>query len=179
LRLKDVIGNPLAIDLKRYAKSPDYESRVAFIDQFHADFANMVKAYAGKAKKVYVFIDDLDRCAVPKSAELMQALNLMLAQSSRLIYILGMDREKVAAAYAAKDAPLLLYLAPTRILPAAPLENGFNAAAGLEYGYAFVEKFVQLPFHVPHPTEEDVERLLASLGSVRRDGQAETLKPAC
>jgi len=172
-RLTKLLGNPLAIDLKRYAKSPDYEGRVAFIEQFHKDFEKVVEAYAGKAKKVYVFIDDLDRCEVPKSAELMQALNLMLSQSARLIYILGMDREKVAAAYAAKDANLLPFLAPSPTLPGTPLENSYNAVVGLEYGYAFVEKFVQLPFHVPQPTKDDVERLLASLETAEVRDQAE------
>jgi Cdc6-like AAA superfamily ATPase len=169
-KLTDLVGNPLAIDLRRYAKSPDYEGRVAFIEQFHEDFEHIVKAYAGRANKVYVFIDDLDRCAVPKSAELMQALNLMLSQSDQLIYILGMDREKVAAAYAAKDADLLPFLAPASTLPETLLkENGYgrvvglDRVVGLEYGYAFVEKFVQVPFQVPRPTEDDVRNLLDSL----------------
>jgi hypothetical protein len=171
-RLTDLVGNPLAIDLRRYAKSPDYEGRVAFIERFHEDFEHVVEAYAGRANKVYVFIDDLDRCAVPKSAELMQALNLMLSQSTQLIYILGMDREKVAAAYAAKDADLLPFLTPASTLPGTLLkENGYgrvvglDRVVGLEYGYAFVEKFIQVPFQVPQPTEGDVRRLLASLES--------------
>jgi Cdc6-like AAA superfamily ATPase len=165
--LTNLVGNPLAIDLKRYAKSPDYEGRVAFIEQFHEDFEHIVEVYAGQAKKVYVFIDDLDRCEVPKSAELMQALNLMLSQSARLIYILGMDREKVAAAYAAKDADLLPFLAPASTLLGTSLENSYDRVVGLEYGYAFVEKFVQLPFRVPQPTKDDVRHLLDSLETAR------------
>jgi hypothetical protein len=36
-----------------------------------------VKTYA-EGSRVYVFVDDLDRCEVPKAAELMQALNLLI-----------------------------------------------------------------------------------------------------
>jgi hypothetical protein len=35
----------------------------------------MVECYA-QDETVFVFIDDLDRCEAPKSAELMKALNL-------------------------------------------------------------------------------------------------------
>ena len=34
--------------------------------------------------KVFVFIDDLDRCEVPKAADLMQALNLMISNDPHL-----------------------------------------------------------------------------------------------
>src|SRR5262249_53126413 len=74
LKLKDLIGNPIKIDLKQHLDTPNYQSRVAFIDQFHDDFAKVVDVYGG-GDKVYVFIDDLDRCEVPKAADLMQALN--------------------------------------------------------------------------------------------------------
>ena len=163
--LRKVIGNPLAINLKRYAASPDYASRIAFIEEFHEDFDKIVKTYAENAKKVYVFIDDLDRCEVPKAAELMHGLNLMLSESTRLIYIIGMDREKVAAGYAAKHRNPLPFLAPVPVVRGTPVENSFDPVAGLAYGYAFVEKFVQLPFQVPQPAPNDVKRLLGKLGS--------------
>jgi len=171
-KLSCLVGNPLAIRLQRYATSPDYESRVAFIEQFHEDFGKILKVYAGRASKVYVFIDDLDRCEVPKAAELMQALNLMLSESELLVYVIGMDREQVAAGYAVKHSALLPFLAPTLTLPGTPVQDSFDAAADLDYGYAFIEKFIQLPFHVPQPTDEDVERLLDDLSTQIDDAGA-------
>ena len=50
------------------------------IDKLHEDFERIVKCYA-HGKKLFVFIDDLDRCDVPKSAEMMQAVNLLLSDS--------------------------------------------------------------------------------------------------
>jgi len=49
-----------------------------------------------------VFIDDLDRCEVPKAADLMQAINLMIGDGSPLFFIIGLDRGKVAASIAFK-----------------------------------------------------------------------------
>jgi hypothetical protein len=104
-QLKKMIGDPKK-ELVQYLKSPNYESQVAFIEKFHQDFKKVVDAYVGN-DKVYVFIDDLDRCELPKSAELMQALNLMISEDPSIIFILGMDREKVAAGLAVKYEKLL------------------------------------------------------------------------
>lgn len=86
VRLRDLIGDP-KLDIRKYLESPDYNKEVAFVDQFHQDFKKIVDAYTQKNQKVYVFIDDLDRCEVPKSAELMQAINLMISNDPRIIFI--------------------------------------------------------------------------------------------
>ena len=104
--IKDI--SPLKRDIRRYAQSPDYEGRVAFIRRFHQDFKKIVSAYA-EDETVYVFVDDLDRCQVPKAADLMQALNLMIGNDPRIVFLIGMDREKVAAGLAVKHEKLLPY----------------------------------------------------------------------
>ncbi|HEX8069233.1 MAG TPA: P-loop NTPase fold protein [Pyrinomonadaceae bacterium] len=180
-KLRDYVGDPLAVNLKQHIASPNYDGRVSFVESFHEDFARIIETYAGE-DKVYVFIDDLDRCDVPKAADLMQALNLMIADSPQLIFVIGMDREKVAAGLAVKYEKLLPYLAPS--VPAAPdktdapaPQTAVAAAAnsgsgagdgsvpnnGLEFGYGFIEKFIQLPFRIPEPTEPDLRRLLNTL----------------
>ncbi len=161
LKLRDLIGNPLKINLKQHLDTPDYHSRVAFIEQFHADFAKVVDVYGG-GQKVYVFIDDLDRCEVPKAADLMQALNLMISDSSQLIFIMGMDREKVAAGLAVKFEKLLAYLAPA-MAKKPDNQKQIDPVVGLEYGYSFIEKFVQLPFLVPQASGDQVDGFLKEL----------------
>ena len=145
IKLKDLVGSPLDVDLKKWLRSPGYAERVSFVEQFHKDFAKIVEAYAGR-ETVFVFVDDLDRCEVPRAADLMQALNLLMSRDPRLIFIAGMDRQKVAAGLAVKYEKLLPYLGP-----------------GIEFGYAFIEKFVQIPFLLPRPAPKDVERFLDTL----------------
>ncbi len=176
-KTKELLGSPLEIGLRKYLRSPDYQDRVSFVERFHEDFDRIVKAYAGD-RKVYVFIDDLDRCEIPKAADLMQALNLLIADDPRLIFIVGMDREKVAAGLAVKYEKLLPYLM-TQDTSASPDGRGpwplpepqgpqpsLEAATrrfGLEYGYTFLEKFIQLPFRVPAPQPSDLGRFLATI----------------
>src|SRR5262249_50620788 len=100
-KVAETVGNPLHNDLTKYMKDPHFEGKSAFIEEFHQDFSRLVQIYLGK-NRVFVFVDDLDRCDVPKAADLMQALNLLISNSAPVFYILGLDREKIAAGLAAK-----------------------------------------------------------------------------
>lgn len=159
--LSPYLTNPFEIDLKKYIKSPNYEDRVSFIERFHEDFSRVVAALAGN-RTVFVFIDDLDRCEAPRAADLMQALNLMISENPQLIFILGMDREKVAAGLAVKNEKSLPYLLSLQSSTAEQTAN-LRIRRGLEYGYEFIEKFVQIPFLVPKPTRLQFAQLLQSL----------------
>jgi hypothetical protein len=129
--------------LEKYIDKPDYKGKAAFVDAFSDDFAKTIAAYApDKDAKVFVFIDDLDRCEAPKAADLMQAMNLMIGDGNSLIFILGLDRTKVAAAIAFKFRDIIPYLDPSLVLA--------NPAPGIRsFGDAFLEKFIQLSFRLP------------------------------
>jgi formylglycine-generating enzyme required for sulfatase activity len=76
-----------------------------------------------------------------------------------------MDREKVAASLAVKYENILKYLPSetTEIDPDILARRSANK--GLAYGYTFIEKFVQLPFLVPQPSQSDFERFLTQLAT--------------
>ncbi len=174
IKIKGFVGSPLDIDLKKHLRSPDYVGRIAFIENFHKDFTKIVNAYAGQ-DKVYVFIDDLDRCEVPKAAELMQALNLMISNDPQLIFIIGMDREKVAAGLAVKYENLLPYLSSLQTMPDDSVSPTLDQLRGLEYGYSFIEKFIQLPFLVPRPVELNLQSLLKKISSRPKTDEAKSV----
>lgn len=161
--LKKLLGNSVS-DLKKCIKKPDYENRTTFIEEFHEDFKNIVECYA-PGEKVFVFIEDLDRCEVPKAADLMQALNLMISNDPHLIFIIGMDRFKVASGFAVKYEKLLPYLQSSKENSKKEnskkfsLQNG-DYYKGLEYGYEFLEKFIQISFLVPQPGIKELQNLL-------------------
>lgn len=172
-KIKELLINPLSLDVKKHISAPNYQQRATFLDEFHDDFNKIIEAYAGKgdeARKVFVFIDDLDRCEVPKSAELMQALNLMLSETPQLFFIIGMDREKVAAGLAVKHEKLLGYLYP------APKNADGNANPGLEFGFEFIEKFIQVPFKVPQPRGDDIGNLITALGGKMTENKSSNSK---
>ncbi len=149
------LGKRLEIRLEKYLDKPDYDKRTAFIESFHEDFSRMVRAYAGK-DKIFVFVDDLDRCDVPRAAELMQAINLMIGDNP-IIFIVGMDREKVAAGITLKFEKLLPYLR------GAPESGMASARHPSSFGYSYLEKFIQITFRVPRTSEQGIEVFLDSL----------------
>jgi hypothetical protein len=140
-KAKKIFGNPLSYDLSKYVRNLKYEEKVAFIDRFQEDFADIVKSYVGDKGRIFVFIDDLDRCEVPRAADLLQAINLLLsADQGNLFFILGLDREMVAAGIAAKNNKILPYLAAGRT--AATPDKLDIHHVGVEYAYNFMEKFI-------------------------------------
>lgn len=135
---------------------------------------------AWRQDRVMVFIDDLDRCEAPKAAEVLQSLHLMLnsaragaladdkkwAKPPGIICVLGMDREKVAAAVAAKHDKLLPVLLEMRENPEA------NRRAALGFGHEFLEKFVQLTLHLPGMVGDDEEQFLRGITGWNGKGEA-------
>jgi tetratricopeptide (TPR) repeat protein len=152
---------PLSVNLEKYLTKPDYQGRVAFIETFHEDFARLVEAYA-KHKRIFVFVDDLDRCDVPRAAELMQAINLMIGDAGDLVFILGMDREKVAAGIVQKYKDLLPFIPE---YAAAGSSQG-NQTGALYFGYAYLEKFIQISFSLPVMSDQAaIRHFLSGIGS--------------
>ncbi len=165
-KIPSILGSP-KLNLIKYLKSPNYNKQSAFIEEFHEDFAKIVDAYIGDGK-VFVFIDDLDRCEHPKAADLMQAINLMIADDPSVVFILGMDREKVAASLAVKYEQILAYL-PSETQEIDPdILARRNLDRGLAYGYSFIEKFVQLPFQIPQPSLKDFDQFFEQLTASKK-----------
>lgn len=154
-KITDIFGNPLTIDLSKYISRPDYSGHSSFIEAFHADFDKAVKVWAFNKKKVYVFIDDLDRAEIPKAAELMQGLNMMISDSPKIIFIIGMDRAKVAAGVAAKYKDMLKFFVSSN--------SSSEVRQALIFGSSFLQKFIQLSFRIPVPTPKDVKKFIDSI----------------
>jgi len=167
----DIVGNPLRFDLKKHIQNLNYAERIGFIEKFHSDFKKIVDVYA-KGEKVFVFIDDLDRCKVPKAADMMQAMNLMIGADERLIFIVGMDRQKIAAGLAVKFEKLLPYI---QLNNQDQFEHN-KTRVGIKFGYDFIEKFIQLPFRVPIPGAKKVETFLKKLKEEKEDRNSESGK---
>lgn len=170
LQLSSALGNPLVPAIRKYLTRQDAAGRLGYVEGFQKQFGQMARAYAG-TRRIFVFVDDLDRCEVAKAASLMQSINLMLGDPElNAVFLLGMDREKVAAGMAVKHAALLPYLNARELLGQLE-ENGaqsknvdaLQCLLGLEFGYSFIEKFIQLPFRLPQPGDEGMERYLCNL----------------
>ncbi|MGD1714200.1 GUN4 domain-containing protein [Dapis sp. BLCC M172] len=164
--LKDLIGDQ-KMDLTQYLEHPDYDKQVAFIEKFHEDFSKIVDAYVGENEKIYVFIDDLDRCELGKSADLLQALNMMISNDPKIIFILGMDREKIAAAISFKQRNVIPFLASAITENQAKENENQKLSTKVDYGFSFLEKFVQLSFSVPAPSQKTLDSFVEKISEIK------------
>lgn len=169
------LGSPLKLDMDHLISGAARTVPPDELHRFHQDFRRLLRAYLPPPnpgqparRTVIVFIDDLDRCEAPKAADLLQSLHLLMdleedekppLQTSTtdgpqpgLIYILGMDREKVAAAVAAKHEKLLdlLYDPPTG-------QTKITRTQKMSFGHEFLEKFINLTLHLPAMQGRDLE----------------------
>lgn len=145
------------LDMSRYVRNMDYNAKVAFLPKFHEGFRVIINALVPDTeRRIFVFVDDLDRCDVPKAADLMQAISMMIPKDPRLIFILGMDSEKVAAGLAVKHQSLLQYYADGND------DNGLKES-GMKYGKEFLEKFIQVTFTLPKPSQDYLDKYIDSL----------------
>lgn len=165
IKMKTHITETLRLDIRRYFNEPNYDERVAFVSQFHEDFDRILNSYVGE-ERVVVFIDDLDRCEPAKAAELMEAINLMLASNPRLIFVIGADREKIAAGIATQHESIFPYLTKSNNRES-KLEN--NSWTGLDYGFKYMDKFIQVPFLVPKPSIENVDEFLKDIFGIENE----------
>lgn len=154
------------VQLEKYIDKPDYRGKAAFVDTFSRDFSKMVDAYAPSKKKIFIFIDDLDRTEAPRAADLMQAINLMIGGESRLIFILGLDRAKVASSIAFKFREIVPYVDPS-------IKPDDSPERLRRFGDEFLEKFIQLSFRVPVCSDEKqarkfVDSLIRNKSSAQR-----------
>jgi hypothetical protein len=119
--------------------APDYRSTLGFVHDVEADFRKILDVVPRDYWPIVVFIDDLDRCAPETISRVMEGINLFLAGDfPDFVFILGMDAELVAAALDADHKAVL---------------DCLSEGVKLPLGWRFMDKFVQLPFMIPPPSE--------------------------
>lgn len=170
--LRPIVASPLEFDVKKYVSAPEYKDKVSFLERFQEDFTRFVETYS-EGRRIFVLVDDLDRCDVAKAADLLQALHLMLPFDAPIFLIVALDRKKIAMGIAVRGKELLPFVTGSTAHDAAMTRPNAddttesaetaNALAGLTYGYEFIEKFIQLPFRVPMLTETGLRPFLDSL----------------
>jgi hypothetical protein len=193
-KLKEFLGNPFRADITTAFSSENYADKVAAIERFHEHFCDLVTVYgrqrpdAGRQRRIVVFIDDLDRCEVPKAAELLQSLQLLMSPQDpainvpvgsadcscpscdhedsetgflQLVFVLGIDRRTVAAGIAAKNETLWPYLLASPSSTDAE-KNGLMLKA-LEFGFTHLEKFIDVTLRLPRADSKSMTRYLDTL----------------
>jgi hypothetical protein len=131
-----------------YIRAPNYKEKIGFLAEFEEDFKLVVASVTDDGRRpLIIFIDDLDRCAPPKSVEIIEAINILL-DAQFCVFVIGMDSQTVAGSIEAKYKDIQDYL------------KDVDDPGGLTLGERFLEKIVQINFHIPRPDPEVVKKFI-------------------
>jgi hypothetical protein len=156
--------------VRQLIREPEYEGKMGFLHLVESDMREVLQlATAASITKdnpngdpLVVFVDDLDRCAPNKVAEVVEAINLFLCGDyPDCIFVLGMEPGMVAAA---------LQVANKDVIDKAE-EMGVTDQT-VPVGWRFMEKIVQLPIMIPPPTKGGKDSYVESLTGMREYGES-------
>ncbi len=148
---------PLGQRVLEYAQLPDYKEQRGFqhkvLDDIRA-VADTLRRFKRADPKIVIFIDDLDRCSDAKIMEILQAINLVLAES-RFYVVMGVDTEMLFRA----------------------IQSHYKKAHGSEpdpdnFARRYLRKIIQLSFHLPDAGEAQRFSFIDSLFSATARGVA-------
>lgn len=122
-----------------------HRDHVQFLDQFQTNFQKVVNRCLPEKGRLVVFIDDLDRCLPEKAVEILEAVKLFL-EAEQCVYVVGVDHRVIEQGIKVKYKALGLD------------ENKDDLPVK---GDEYLEKIVQIPFHLPPIVREDIEQFTA------------------
>jgi hypothetical protein len=152
--IKDLLNGvvrPFDLKVDQYVREPNYKEKVGFLAQFKKDYECVIDCVArDPTRPLVIFIDDLDRCAPPRPAEIIEAISLLL-DAKNCVFVIGMDAKMIAASLEAKYKDLKAYV------------EDVDDPGGLTLGQRFLEKIFQINFHIPRADPERVDSFISAI----------------
>ena len=136
-----------------------FREHVTSLEQFQQEFGRLVSdLVVGPGKKLIVFVDDLDRCLPEKAVEVLEAIKLFLDVDG-CIFLLGIDHQVIARGVEIRYREL-------------GLQKDGEERRDLIDGKKYLEKIIQLPFHIPVIDREHLLEFVAGLATGWPDVEA-------
>ena len=110
-------------------------AQMTSMEQFERAFQEVLRESLGEDGRLLIFIDDLDRCLPEKAIEILEAIKLFLNVEGT-VFVLGLDKDII------RQGIEIHYC-----------QNRANCEKTPIHGDDYLEKIVQIPFHIP-PLEQ-------------------------
>ena len=121
-------------------------------EQFEKTFAEAIQL--ADIDRLVVFVDDLDRCLPEKAIQILEAIKLFL-EVKDTVFVLGMDKEVVVQGLETRYH---------QVREGSKKEQVDDERQELPIsGDAYLQKMVQLPFHLPPLGLGDIEGYMSKL----------------
>ncbi len=121
------------------------------MEQFEEMFREAVRLIGDGQGRLIIFVDDLDRCLPEKAIEVLEAIKLFL-EVPGTVFVLGMDREVIQRGIEARYGGYFRQQIKGEDRRELPIR-----------GDTYLQKIVQIPFHLPALALADLDDFIGSL----------------
>jgi hypothetical protein len=136
----------LGFDLAAFQKRRSYREQVAFLEEFSADFRDIIRIVC-RDRPLVVIIDDLDRCLPEQTLQIVETMKLFLDVEG-CVFLVAVDRDIIENAVSVKYKDLATYEGLLR-----------------RVSETYFEKIVQLPFSLPPVTAQALDDLVRAVSN--------------
>lgn len=164
-----VLSHPFKRSIQSYVARPKYQEQLGFTAEAERDIDYLMETLTpSEHDGLAVFVDDLDRCSSRHVVEVVEAINQIFnsVRGRGCAFLLGMDREVVAAGIDAEYKEMIALLKARR------------SPIGEDYGLSFLAKIVQMSVTIPRPDPDSMMRLLHVVRDWEFTQPRHTLPPA-
>jgi formylglycine-generating enzyme required for sulfatase activity/ABC-type dipeptide/oligopeptide/nickel transport system ATPase subunit len=126
-----------------------HRAQLQSMEQFEDAFRDALKQVLGENGRLIVFVDDLDRCLPEKAVEILEAIKLFLDVAGT-VFVIGMDPEVVERGIEAHYGSFLA-------------GDKSGAKENPVKGSLYLQKIIQIPFHLPPLAMDEVGRYIEAL----------------
>jgi len=138
---------PLGKRLASYVARPDHSDKLGFQAEVEQEFRTildgLLRANSGLARRLVVFVDDLDRCRPDAIVEVLESLRVFLNYED-VVIVLGLDERVVSLAISHQYGHII--------------GDGESTTKRIEFGRDYLEKIIQIPVYLQNPGVEEVVR---------------------
>jgi hypothetical protein len=133
-------------------------TEITEVKDFREKFAELLAA--SKFKSVVVLIDDLDRCSPDRIVENLEAIRLFL-NVEKTAFVIGADPRIIRHGIAVR------YHQTLDAARTSPVFDGNSVDAAEQLVRDYVEKLIQIPYHLPRLSPAEIETYLSLLFAKR------------
>jgi hypothetical protein len=123
--------------------------RIESMEEFKKILKNLFDEHL-RGRRVFVFVDDLDRCMPDVALDLLEAIKIFLHEI-QCIFVVAADETLIGQGLRMRF----------RDLPE-PADNGGGEAFVIKKGREYFEKIIQLPVRLPRPGAPEIQRFIGA-----------------
>jgi hypothetical protein len=148
--IRGVFGLNTDVDVSKLVdkgQNTSMRQRIESLEEFKSILREL---FAGERRRVFVFVDDLDRCMPDAALDLLEAIKIFLP-STPCVFVVAADEKLIGQGLRMRfrDA-------------ADPAGSGDINAFMNRKGREYFEKIIQLPIHLPRPGAEEIHRFIGA-----------------